>query len=112
MVIDWARAQNPAVPWALMGHSLGGTIVAAFTLDEKRTEKPSRLVVVAPWLKLKMKVPAPKRLAANVVARRKAQFGQREEQVALAGGHGGLEVTGLGLGGGEGTEEQRLGVAG
>ena len=69
MIIEWARAQNPTVPWALMGHSLGSTIISAFTLDEKRPEKPSRLVMVAPWLKLKMKVPAPKRLAANVVAR-------------------------------------------
>jgi alpha-beta hydrolase superfamily lysophospholipase len=69
MVIDWAKTQNSGVPWALMGHSLGGAIVAAFTLDENRTEKPSRLVLAAPWLKLKMKVPAPKRLAANIVAR-------------------------------------------
>jgi alpha-beta hydrolase superfamily lysophospholipase len=69
MVIDWARAKNPGVPWALMGHSLGGAIVLALTLDEKRTEKPSRLVLVAPWLKLRMKLPAPKRLAANLVAR-------------------------------------------
>jgi len=69
MIIAWTRAQNPGVPWALMGHSLGGAIVALFTLDERRREKPSRLVLAAPWLKLKMNVPAPKRLAANVVAR-------------------------------------------
>jgi len=69
MVVKWARARHPSLPWALMGHSLGGTIVASFVLDEQRTEKPSRMVMVAPWLKLKMKVPAPKRLAANVMAK-------------------------------------------
>lgn len=68
MVIDWARAQNPGLPWALVGHSLGGAIVAAFVLDQN-SEKPSRLVLVAPWLKLKMNVPAPKRIAANVMAK-------------------------------------------
>jgi lysophospholipase len=69
MVIEWARRRNPALPWALVGHSLGGAIVAAYVLDEKRVDKPSRLVLAAPWLKLKMNVPAPKRLAANVVAK-------------------------------------------
>ena len=69
MVIEWARRKNSTLPWALVGHSLGGAIVAAYVLDEKRVEKPSRLVLAAPWLKLKMKVPAPKRLAANVVAK-------------------------------------------
>jgi lysophospholipase len=74
MIADWARAQNPGVPWALMGHSLGGTIVASFALDEKRTERPSRMVLLAPWLRLKMKVPAPKRIAANVVAKIAPRF--------------------------------------
>lgn len=68
-VVDWARAQNPALPWALMGHSMGGAIALAFALDRARHGKPARLVLVAPWLKLKMKVPAPKRLAANVAAK-------------------------------------------
>jgi alpha-beta hydrolase superfamily lysophospholipase len=69
MISNWARAQNPGLPWALMGHSLGGAVVASFVLDEKRGEKPNRLVLVAPWLKLKMKVPAPKRIATNVMAK-------------------------------------------
>lgn len=69
MVIHWARTQNPDQPWALVAHSLGGAIVLAFTLDEKRAEKPSRLVLLAPWLKLKMKVPAPKRLATTLMAK-------------------------------------------
>jgi alpha-beta hydrolase superfamily lysophospholipase len=68
-IIEWARKQNPGVPWALMGHSLGGTIVASYVLDEKRPAKPGRLVLAAPWLKLKMKVPAPKRIGANVMAK-------------------------------------------
>jgi lysophospholipase len=68
MVIEWARTRNPSVPWALMGHSLGGAIVADYTLDEKRTEKPRQLVMAAPWLRLKMSVPTPKRLAANAIA--------------------------------------------
>jgi len=68
MVIDWARAQNPNLPYALVGHSLGGAIAASYALDDKRA-KPARLVLAAPYLKLKMKVPAQKRMAANVVAK-------------------------------------------
>jgi alpha-beta hydrolase superfamily lysophospholipase len=69
MVIAWARQRNTGLPWVLVGHSLGGAIVSSYVLDEKRTEKPSRLVLAAPWFKLKMPVPAPKRMAANVVAK-------------------------------------------
>lgn len=69
MVIAWARQKNPCLPWVLIGHSLGGAIVSAYLLDEQRTEKPNRLVLVSPWLRLKMPVPAPKRMAANVVAK-------------------------------------------
>jgi lysophospholipase len=68
LVIAWARTQDPALPWALLGHSFGGAILLAFTLDETRP-LPSRLVLAAPWLKLRMPVPAPKRLAANLAAR-------------------------------------------
>lgn len=68
-VVAWTRAQAPALPWALLGHSLGGAIVLAYTLDEKRAEKPCALVLAAPWLKLRMPVPAPKRVAAKVAAR-------------------------------------------
>jgi len=69
MVIEWARRRNPTLPWALVGHSLGGAIGLSYVLDPKRVDKPTRLVLAAPWLKLKMAVPAPKRLAANVVAK-------------------------------------------
>jgi len=68
MIVEWARSQNPDLPWALVGHSLGGAIVASYTLDERRTQ-PDRAVLAAPYFKLKMKVPAPKRMAANVVAK-------------------------------------------
>ena len=68
-VVAWARQQNLGRPWALAGHSMGGAIGLAFVLDKTRTEMPSRLVVAAPWLKLKMKVSSPKRAAANVAAR-------------------------------------------
>ncbi len=86
MVAAWARKQAPGVPWALMGHSLGGAIAATFALDRKSDERPSRLVLVAPWLKLKMKIPAPKRMAANVMAKVAPAFrsgnGLRAENVS------------------------------
>jgi alpha-beta hydrolase superfamily lysophospholipase len=53
----------------LLGHSLGGAIALAFVLSQGREKEPGRLVLVAPWLKLKMKVSAPKLAAANVAAR-------------------------------------------
>jgi lysophospholipase len=68
-VVTWARTQDARLPWALLGHSLGGAISLAFVLDEARPGKPDWLVLAAPWLKLKMKVPAAKRVAANVAAR-------------------------------------------
>jgi alpha-beta hydrolase superfamily lysophospholipase len=68
-VAAWARNQDPGLPLAMMGHSMGGAIVADFALDDARTEKPHALVLAAPYLKLRMKVPAPMRLAANVAAR-------------------------------------------
>jgi lysophospholipase len=68
-VVEWARARNTNLPWALLGHSMGGAIAAAFALEAERTQLPSRLVLAAPWFRLKMKVSAPKRMAANVVAR-------------------------------------------
>jgi alpha-beta hydrolase superfamily lysophospholipase len=69
MVVDWARQQDPGKPWALLGQSMGGAISLAFVLDGTRAEQPSQLVLSAPWLKLKMKVSAPKIMAANVAAR-------------------------------------------
>lgn len=68
-VVAWARRQDPRLPWTLLGHSLGGAIALDFLLGEARLEKPAGLVLVAPWLKLRMKVSTPKRLAANIAAR-------------------------------------------
>jgi len=67
-VVAWARQEHNHLPWALQGHSLGGAICLAFVLDEAYAEQPHRLVLAAPWLKLRMSVPAPKRMAANVAA--------------------------------------------
>ena len=69
LVVAWARQQEAGKPWALLGHSMGGAICLASILGQERTDSPSRLVLAAPWLKLKMKVSAPKRAAANVAAR-------------------------------------------
>jgi lysophospholipase len=69
MIVDWARQQDAGKPWALLGHSLGGAIALAFVLSQGREKEPGRLVLAAPWLKLKMKVSAPKLAAANVAAR-------------------------------------------
>lgn len=69
LVSAWARAQNPGLPWALLGHSMGGAIVLAFTLAHDASDRPARLVVAAPWLRLKMNVSLPKRAAAGVMAR-------------------------------------------
>jgi alpha-beta hydrolase superfamily lysophospholipase len=69
MVIDWARQQDAGRPWALLGQSLGGAIALAFVLNQTRAEMPNQLVLAAPWLKLKMKVSAPKLAAANLAAR-------------------------------------------
>lgn len=68
-VVAWARARTPSLPWALAGHSLGGAIVLASLIEERPLLSPQAVVLVAPWLKLRMKVPKPKLLAANVAAR-------------------------------------------
>ena len=71
LVVRRARERTPGVPWALMGHSLGGAIVLDHVLRRKSDPQADRLVAVAPWLELKMKVPMPKRAAAEVFARLK-----------------------------------------
>jgi alpha-beta hydrolase superfamily lysophospholipase len=68
-VVAWARARTPSLPWALAGHSLGGAIVLASLLEDRPRLSPRAVVLVAPWLRLRMKVPKPKLLAANVAAR-------------------------------------------
>lgn len=68
-IVEWAQQQDAGKPWVLLGHSMGGAISLAFVLNRAKTEKPSRLVLAAPYLKLKMKVSAPKQMAADVAAR-------------------------------------------
>ena len=71
LVVRRARELVPGVPWALMGHSLGGLIALDHVLRKRSEPQPDRLVAVAPWLELKMKVSMPKRAAAEVFSRLK-----------------------------------------
>jgi lysophospholipase len=71
LVVRRARERTPEVPWALLGHSLGGLIVLDHVVRRKSESQPDRLVAVAPWLELKMKVPMPKRAAADIFSRLK-----------------------------------------
>ena len=68
---DGRRELSPGVPWALMGHSLGGTIALDHVLRRQSQPQAARLVAAAPWLELKMKVRMPTRAAAEVFARLK-----------------------------------------
>jgi alpha-beta hydrolase superfamily lysophospholipase len=71
LVVRRTRELSPGAPWALMGHSLGGAIVLDHVLRGLSQPQPDRVVAVAPWLDLKMKVSMPKRAAAEVFARLK-----------------------------------------
>jgi len=71
LVVRRARERTPGVPWALMGHSLGGAIVLDHVLRRQSQPQADRLVAAAPWLELKMKVRMPKRAAAQMFARLK-----------------------------------------
>jgi len=71
LIVRRARERTPGVPWALMGHSLGGLIVLDHVVRRKSESQPDRLVAVAPWLELKMKVSMPKRAAADFFSRLK-----------------------------------------
>ncbi len=66
-----ARARSPNTPWALMGQSMGGAVVLDHVLRQRSQPQADRLVLVAPWLDLKLKVSMPKRAAAEVFARLK-----------------------------------------
>ena len=71
LVVRRARERTPGVPWALMGHSLGGAIVLDHVLRQHSQPQADRLIAVAPWLELKMKVSMPKRAAAEFFSRLK-----------------------------------------
>ena len=65
LVVRRACERTPGVPWALMGHSLGGAIVLDHVLRQQSHPQADRVVAVAPWLELKVKVSMPKRAAAE-----------------------------------------------
>ena len=67
-IVQTTRARFPGVPWALMGHSMGGAVALDYVLRQFTQPQADRLVLVAPWLDLKMKVSMPKRAAAEVFA--------------------------------------------
>jgi alpha-beta hydrolase superfamily lysophospholipase len=67
LVAEAARKNHPSLPWALLGHSHGGTIAADAVLSKHVT--PDRLVLAAPWLGLVMKVPAWKEAMSGVMSR-------------------------------------------
>jgi lysophospholipase len=69
LIVRRARERTPGVPWALMGHSLGGTIALDHVLRQQSQPQADRLVAVTPWLELKMKVSMPKRAAAEFFSR-------------------------------------------
>ena len=71
LVVRRAREQTPGVPWALMGHSHGGVIALDHVLRQRSQPQADRLVLVAPWLELKMKASMPKRAAAEIFSRLK-----------------------------------------
>jgi alpha-beta hydrolase superfamily lysophospholipase len=66
-VLAAAAAESPALPAAVLGHSQGATIALAYALEER--SPLAALVLAAPWLALKMKVPAVKRAAAALLGR-------------------------------------------
>jgi alpha-beta hydrolase superfamily lysophospholipase len=55
LMLTLARTSVPGVPVVLMGHSQGGTVALDYLMDGHGTA--DALVLVAPWLALKMKVP-------------------------------------------------------
>jgi alpha-beta hydrolase superfamily lysophospholipase len=71
LVVQAARARAPGTAWALMGHSMGGAVALDHVIRQRSQPQADRLVLVAPWLELKMKVSMPKRAAAEVFARLK-----------------------------------------
>jgi alpha-beta hydrolase superfamily lysophospholipase len=66
LVVAGARAAHPGLPWALLGHSHGALIAVEAVLRGRL--RPDRLVLAAPHLGLRMKVPAWKRLLAPLLS--------------------------------------------
>jgi alpha-beta hydrolase superfamily lysophospholipase len=67
LMLTLARTSVPGVPVVLMGHSQGGTVALDYLMDGHGTA--DALILVAPWLALKMKVPAVKVALAKFMGR-------------------------------------------
>jgi alpha-beta hydrolase superfamily lysophospholipase len=65
LVMTGARAATPGLPLALLGHSHGATISLDYVLE--RRGSVDALVLAAPWLALKLKVPAYKLLLSGIM---------------------------------------------
>ena len=65
LVTEAARAAVPGVPVALLGHSHGATIALDYVLAQR--SRIDALMLAAPWLALKLKVPLSKRALARAV---------------------------------------------
>lgn len=55
-VIGAARRMNPSLPVTILGHSQGGTIALGYALQNR--SPLSALLLAAPWLGLKLKIPS------------------------------------------------------
>ena len=66
-LVERARSENPGLPVALVGHSMGGTIAILFAL--RHPDLLDCAVFSAPALVLRIKVPARQRLLVQALAR-------------------------------------------
>ena len=66
-VITEARAGAPQLPLVLVGHSWGGLLAIAYALEHP--DRVDRLVVSAPALRIKARIPPHKRIAARILPR-------------------------------------------
>jgi alpha-beta hydrolase superfamily lysophospholipase len=65
LVVERTRPPGPRIPLALLGHSQGGAVALDYVLAGRAPVDV--LLLAAPWLALRMKVPAWKRVMAKVV---------------------------------------------
>jgi alpha-beta hydrolase superfamily lysophospholipase len=65
LVLATARAEVPGVPVALLGHSQGGTVALDYLTSGHGSV--DGLVLAAPWLALKLKVPVVKLILARLM---------------------------------------------
>lgn len=58
-VTAWARTRSPTLPMAIVGHSMGATVALDLVVTGEAQGLPDFLVLLAPWLRLRMKVTPP-----------------------------------------------------